>query len=331
MAEFLLPPGQQLSLSAEDFRPPDSSRDNYAFVLNVSTLLDVNTLTLAPGHELRRADAVEISEIKETLYSQMPDLKLLNPWELQKQDDGQFVTLPESEWRYFVIGFRGTNTTLCDIQSVCLFARLQLKIGFTVIQWPLQTGVTRALQLHPGQLFQHLQDARYHHEIRMVKVTASDSTEIAALVTQFQQLDQQSEVRRTVRGLLDLESLPHYSPVLFLGYFALLESLLTHKPDPKDPLDSITRQVKNKIALLDNRFPHRLNYSNFGTLKPDAVWAKMYDYRSHLAHGDTPDFKGKLSALGNHGNALDLLQQSVAATVRQALLEPQLLTDLRNC
>jgi len=254
----------------------------------------------------------------------------MNPWELQKQDDGQFEQLPESEWKYFVIGFRGTNITVCDIQQVCLFAPIQLKIGFTVIQWSLRTGMTRALQLHPGQLFQNLDDSRMGDH-PMLNVSASDAEELAALVTQFQQCDEQSDAKRMAKGPLELEALPRYSSLLFLGYFALLESVLTHQPDPKDPLDSITRQVKTKIALLDNRFVRRLDYGAFGKEKPATIWTKMYDYRSALAHGGRADFKGKHSVLGNHANALQLLKQTVAALVRQALLEPQLLDDLRNC
>ncbi len=48
-----------------------------------------------------------------------------------------------------------------------------------------------------------------------------------------------------------LKALPHFSPLRFLGYFAMLESLLTHAPNPSDPYDSITRQVQKRRALLE--------------------------------------------------------------------------------
>jgi len=57
----------------------------------------------------------------------------------------------------------------------------------------------------------------------------------------------------------------------------------------------------------------------------------MYDYRSSLAHGKPKSVDGKLESFGNHGNALQLVKQTVKAVARQALIEPQLLADLRNC
>jgi hypothetical protein len=57
----------------------------------------------------------------------------------------------------------------------------------------------------------------------------------------------------------------------------------------------------------------------------------MYGYRSSLAHGDAPNFDGELRTLGSHDNALNLMRQTVKAVIRQALIEPQLLADLREC
>jgi hypothetical protein len=121
------------------------------------------------------------------------------------------------------------------------------------------------------------------------------------------------------------------SDVAFLGYFSVLESLLVHKPDPKDPTDSITRQVKKKITLLDNRWRPKLDYSIFGNPNPEAIWGKMYDLRSAIAHGDTPDFKKDLKTIKDRTNALSLLIRTVRAIARHALLEPQLVADLREC
>ena len=94
---------------------------------------------------------------------------------------------------------------------------------------------------------------------------------------------------------------------------------------------AITRQVKKKIALLNNRWKHRMDYSPFGGLKPEAVWGKMYAYRSRLAHGGSADFGGELAQLGNHGLALRLIKETVKAVIRQALIEPRLVLDLRDC
>jgi hypothetical protein len=57
----------------------------------------------------------------------------------------------------------------------------------------------------------------------------------------------------------------------------------------------------------------------------------MYAYRSTLAHGGAPSFDGDLQVLGSNDNALKLVKQTAKALIRQALIEPQLLADLRGC
>ena len=57
----------------------------------------------------------------------------------------------------------------------------------------------------------------------------------------------------------------------------------------------------------------------------------MYEYRSILDHGDEASFDGSLHLLGNGENATKLLKDSVKMVMRQALKEPQLLVDLREC
>jgi hypothetical protein len=139
------------------------------------------------------------------------------------------------------------------------------------------------------------------------------------------------DVQLLALQLGQLKGLPHKSELRFLGYFAVLESLLTHTPKPSDPYDSITRQVKKKLALLDHRFPHSIDYAPFGGTSADVVWSKMYAYRSLVAHGGIPSFDGELQVLASHDAALTLIKETVKAVIRQALSEPQLVLDLRAC
>jgi len=323
-SSFFVQPGAALTIDATRPFHPD---DNFAFVTNVSQLDQATAFTLAPGHELRRANAAEITTIKDILSTQMPDLERLNPWEFRRGEEGKFVSLPETEWKYFVIAFRGSNTTLADIEEALVLAPLELTIGFTAVQW----GAARGLMIHHERLFQKLYAARRSLEQTLLNVTLQDVEEIVKILAQLKQHDNDLvPIKQITAGLADLEALPLHSPILFLGYFALLESLLTHQPTPNDTIDSITRQIKKKVALLDERFQRRLDYSPFAATS-DKVWGCMYDYRSGLAHGKPRGADGKLEVLGNHGNALQLVKQTVKAVARQALIEPQLLADLRNC
>jgi hypothetical protein len=106
---------------------------------------------------------------------------------------------------------------------------------------------------------------------------------------------------------------------------------LTHAPNPDDRYDSITRQIKQKLALLNRRWKPALDYSAFAPLSHDKIWSKMYAYRSAIAHGATPNFAQELAALGKAENANLLIREAVKKTVLQAIEEPQLLADLHDC
>jgi len=165
-----------------------------------------------------------------------------------------------------------------------------------------------------------------------VSVRAADIEELCGIHSQLQRHDRSLlNVGVLAEQLGQLKGLPHASPLRFLGYFAILESLLTHIPHPTDPYDSITRQIKKKLALLDRRFPRKIDYSPFGDVPPETVWTKMYNYRSQLAHGGTPQLGDKLQVLVSHDVALTLVKETVKNVIRQALSEPQLLLDLREC
>jgi len=116
-----------------------------------------------------------------------------------------------------------------------------------------------------------------------------------------------------------------------LGYFAVLESLLTHAPNPTDPYDSITRQIKKKLAVLDNRWSIKIDYGPFGGVPAEKIWTKMYAYRSRIAHGGVPDFVGDLKLLVSDDRVLKPIKETAKSVIRQALVEPQLLFDLREC
>ena len=108
--------------------------------------------------------------------------------------------------------------------------------------------------------------------------------------------------------------------------------MLTHQPNKSDPYDSITRQIKSKVALLQNRWSPRLNYAPFGSAKPDKIWSTMYAYRSRIAHGSPISFESSdLSPLGDHTTANALVWETAKAVLRHALAEPQLIENLRSC
>jgi hypothetical protein len=327
---------------AARIRPPKRA---YTFVANVSGLPTAECLTLARGHELRRGTHDEVEVIREVLWSYLPSGANLVPWEYSKLEDGSLQRMRDKEerWRYFVIDLAESDPlpwvlTNPEIEDALLLAQTELRTAFTVLpnrtfpDLPSCPGTGPSLVLNPGKFFQLMQPRNLFFPPPPVEVTVADAAQIAVIYERLQQHDRRLvDVRRLLAQLHDLESLPSASPLRFLGYFAVLESLLVHVPKPTDPHDSITRQVRKKIALIDHRCQPRIDYRSFGDASPEAVWTKMYRYRSEIAHGGEPSFAGELQVLGHHDAALRLLRDTVRTIIRQALVEPELIVDLREC
>src|SRR5271157_232548 len=314
---------------SESDLPDPVQTHTIAFVMNVARLIDATDFTLAPGHVLRRASATEVAHIKQGLIYFQTFTPPLSPWETNRASDGTVEFLREDEWRYFVIHCEGITESLREIERAARLAPVELEIAFKIGE--LSNGESGGYTLHPGRLFYRMQEAGWGR-FGFVKIGAAEIEQIKNLLAPLEAHDRSEiDVDRLTDELLELDALPPRSPLLLLGYFGMLESLLTHQSDPKDPLDSITRQIKNKVALLDNRFDHRLDYSSFAEASAEKIWTRMYELRSRLAHGDAPNFEGKLSILRDHQNALQVIRQTVKAVLRQALREPKLVADLKNC
>ncbi len=314
-------------------RPALEVGHNFSFVLNISRLVDRATFTVAPGHELRRATKEEVAAIKDVLtnYTVQP---FFFPWQggehVKEGDHVSRSYLSEDQWRYFVVAFEGSNSTIDEIEKALCIAPFELKIGFTLLN-EVHPSLGPALIYQPARLFSQAHGVELE-KLPFLDLTSAEVENIGMLFDQIRSCDENLiNLTRTTEQMLDLDALPYDSQLLFLGYFAILESLLTHQPRETDTIDSITRQVKQKVMLLDNRWQPRIDYSPLQGSKAEKIWSTMYAYRSCLAHGAEPDFKKDLRPLGDHDRALKLLKQTVKGVLRQGLIEPQLISDLRNC
>jgi hypothetical protein len=308
-----------------------------ALLANIASLSGSDSFELAPGHVLRSASEKEIDSIKGLLPNFTavgPMSPWMNPWEVTLEPDpeqkGQRrgVPLPRERWRYFVIHCQGLNHTLVQIEKAAKLSRKELRFAFTVDDYGGRLGFS----VHGPRLFKHLNEVTWGRNNQFEEIGAKDAAEISTILRQLQTHDhQKTNVDQLVSRLLQLDGISSGSDMTFLGYFGVLESLLTHKPNPDDPYQSITRQVQKKIALLNRRFDQPLDYGPFRGSSPETIWKKMYDYRSILAHGDHATFDRDLSILGGDDQAMSLLEDTVKAVIRQVLIEPELLTDLRDC
>ncbi|MEE9163150.1 MAG: hypothetical protein V3U35_09315, partial [Candidatus Neomarinimicrobiota bacterium] len=139
-------------------------------------------------------------------------------------------------------------------------------------------------------------------------------------------------LRIAMKSLGQLDTVPKSSPLRFLGYVSILESIITHHPAPKDPYDSLTRQVAQKMLLVGHRSIIPIPYELFGSqVNRKKLWNQLYDYRSKIAHGAAPEFNGRFQRLKDFPTVLEFISSATVAVMRQALEEPKLIADLREC
>jgi hypothetical protein len=328
-------PSEDLSATTEPERP--AFRDSYIFIANIRDLPD-GPLQITPKHLLRRATIEEMKHIEQLVLTTVGHLSILSAhlwtcrWPLTPSTR-QVEKLPPNEWRYFVVAFQEQDQTTIDNLKVALdLAPLELEAGLTVLNGSTKDPKAGRSEIPVGRLF-HLLPVMTSSPTFFIDVSASDVKGISDLYSQLASQYPRAgiDIRGFVKQIDALKKLPHDSPLRFLGYFSILESLLTHAPKSTDPYDSITRQVKKKIALLDHRWRPHLDYGPFGDATSDAVWTKMYDYRSSVAHGGVADFRNKLRTLGSEVNAFRLIRETTKSVIRYALVDPQLLIDLREC
>jgi hypothetical protein len=307
---------------------------SFAFVVNVKELVNTDSVAIAPGYTLRKAHKTEIEYIKEFLKENGTRYGT-GVWEDKPTASGKVPKLPKKLWRYFVIEFENDDPNLDLLEAALAVAPSSLDIGFAKIKVNVGGGLIRpACLYHAPRLYQSLSALYLANTGRDKLLVSIGNAEGSQINDGFRLMVDHDhgilDLTRVLELVLDLKDLPHSSPLQILGYFAILESVLTHQPRPDDRYESLTRQITNKLALLNNRWNPPFDYSPLNGAKHENIWPQMYAYRSAIAHGNKLDFKTRLTLLKNADVANTLIIDAVKKTIRQAYVEPRLLKDLHD-
>ncbi len=303
----------------------------FAFLLNLGKLEGARSFTLAPGHRVRRATEREIAKIREALtrFGSDPMQSIWSVFEREVMRSGKIRALPRKRWRYYVVEFKMAGKVQATLMDSMILAPTELGIGFRIAYFK----GTESLTWDGAQLVHELHRARFGQNFFQT-LNKQAVRQIRDIYSKLSAHDHEIiNLTSTINQLRDLKSMRHDSPLRYLGYFAIIESILTHAPKSTDPYDSITRQVYTKMALLNRRFAVSLPYkAHFGGVSPKKVWQSLYAYRSAIAHGSSPDFNStQRKIIGNKDAALDFVRVATLSLVRQVLYEPAFIKDLRDC
>jgi len=297
---------------------------------------------IIPGYFLKRANEIQIERINQFFFYNGHADKIYYGFIMN-------ATAEDSSWgiehgeklnintsRYFIIENRTNNfefnnlSTALWLSSKKIFA--DIHFGF-LKNTPTYGG--NFISFHSYFNSFHFRKSVSESIVNKTNIVhEDDSKNVQENYHLIKKLDRQ-KYPFTGRAIIEydnLRNIPIEAPVRKLIYFIIWECLLTHKPDPKDPTDSISRQLKGKIALVNNRLSSKINLSNYTDgAKLETIISALYQYRSDLIHSGYTSFSGKIKILESHENADNILDEITTKLIIGALKEPKLLFDLKRC
>lgn len=212
-------------------------------------------------------------------------------------------------------------------------AHHSLDIGFQLFYAENdQEGISIGMQFGPARVVDHFSISSPNAVVPM-SIGQEDIEEIREISRLYAELPKDYEqIHHAVRNFELLKQIPETSELLVIGYFAIIESLVAHKPRGPENLDSTTHQVAAKLALLQKRFAKPVVSADFfGDVQEKKVWTKLYAFRSDLAHGNIPDFQKELRVLKDRATVTRFLKNTLKCLIVLAMKEPEFVADLKQC
>lgn len=293
---------------------------------------------LGHGHMLAAATSEEVDSIRTVLSLYEGEQQFGRSQEVdweQNQTPGRvnivITDRPREAWRYFIISPPQESTN--NRWMVCIESALSLMDD--------EVQVLFTFNSHAGKVVKGINPLRFAYLIHSnqsapptVDLTTVHLEQVRRLTGMIEGHDH--GVLPLDNALSDFRYLGAFDPdgrMSFLGHFTVIESLLTHNPNPGDPYESLGRQINRKMALVNNRPEGKLPFERFfsAPYNTKTIWSRLYTYRSLVAHGAPTDFsKGDLRLLVDAKTALAFIRQAARALIRFGLHEPELLRDLKE-
>ena len=313
--------------------------------------VDINDDLLKQNHDLgcglslRKATLQEISDnqVKYSFQSwserrgtsvflnqRMPSPNSNNP-----HQDGRVLPNPD-EWRHAVIECSNTSTFFWNVNIAFALSSADLRMG--VICFEDGAFSNPYVEFSMLNVRNALGAMFVDHTLPSLKDLPEVKQNISYVLKSIAD-GIPKEILKMLHMFNTLDNLPDSSLFKSLGYFAIIEGLLSHAPHPSDKVDSIQRQLVRNIKLLNNRLKkidREIDFGVFGETKIDNVLKRFYAYRSAIAHGNNVESKLddiskiipgsiKVDNLWVH----DWLRGLTKKLLISSVIEPDLVLDLK--
>lgn len=307
--------------------PQDNLR---ALLLNRLVVTARVPAEIIPGHVLRRPSIAEAERLRRELreWSGSTDYTLI--FESRHVPGSSTVSYDisphEADWHYWLV--EATTSAPRDVSKG--FSEIEQASKLTNVELNC-----RLLLYQSGSSLARWQGADPFASLSFIDppLTIDEVwiAEIQEIFGNIKALDPKwTEVTRALDMYYRLGAIQKDQPMYVVGVFSIIEALLTHRQRPGEA--GLSHQIQTKMNLLHARFRRPLDLSRFPPgFTLCTLWDRLYAYRSCVAHGKRPDFADKLQLLVNADTANRFLDDAAKALLKHAMIEPQLVTDLRHC
>lgn len=248
-----------------------------------------------------------------------------------------FNPLEKKDWKYWVIEYPEIN-----MKKSVPFALGLSKIDLTVLFSGAYNGLKKMDGKEiPGVVSNQLKTLNFFYNtqfdiLETKPFTKADVNEINSLFYLLQEFQNNKNcfdfIDKALQDYLNLQNVPKNSTFRILGYFSILELLLTvYGPEE----NSINNQLRTKINLVNNQIKEPINFREYfggsDTNKLEMIIAKLYQYRNDIAHGNKSDFEKKLRIFKNSKCYIqEFLRDLTKKILIFAIEKPELTLDLKN-
>ena len=317
----------------------------FTFILSNIKINNYEPIELIENYILRKAADDEIEIIKNELNKitihhpfnnkDKDFIYEFNSKEVQKNETTisyEKEPLTKNNFRYWVIEF-DINYEIESLETSINLLKNSFELGFTFM-YPYPDNKERPIIGYSEYIINKYKTM----EQRYIKYNAIDIdiNEIISISKIYKQLKNNSDkytfIKHSINNFNSLKYINYDSDLLLVGYFSIIETLVTHSPRLQESIDSISHQIVNKLNLLQKFFLRQINYNDyFENSNEDTIWKKLYSYRSDIAHGNIVDFNKKYILLKSNENIKFFLIEIIKNLILLALDKSDLLNDLKKC
>lgn len=296
-------------------------------------------LCFGAGITLRRPTELELPKIRQLLATSGSRFIVCIPYEAMVSEipEGGFsidVARDTTEWKYYVLSDDHGGGRVCDLEVPLLLLDPPIEFSVRLLHMHEEGEIPKEPNGHappPPHIVERYHQNQAYRPRRTI--STSHFLEAQRLLQTLETLNTRHQfIYQAAKLLSELRRLSDYSRFQTIGLFAVLESLVVHKPRLEESLDSISHQLQGKMRLIANRISSVNHLTRtLGDPSEAKLWRLLYTYRSAIAHGQPVEFNGKLASLKSNQEVSEFLWAFTQKAILFALEEPQLIADLKEC